>query len=330
MQITNLRGSSYNTYTDCQWLYALLYDYNFHSYSGLKSTLGSVVHLALELLAKAKKCNHHINQPQSKFLNPKYLLKVSWNRLINKQEPHVKKDKNYNKSVNKKFCLEQICTVLNTKFNPLLLEIIETELQFEIEIRKPGFQTEFGDFLKIRGTIDLITKFDENTIEVIDYKTGLRKDWNTGEVKEMEHLEDDIQFLIYNLAIRTLFPQYPNINFTVFFTQENKPISFAHSLEDTDLVLSKLRQRFIEIKNNDIPKRLKDDRKRYKEHFKCKYVCHFGKTKDQYGQSLCDKYHQMSNGQLYQVSMREKSKENLVVSKRNNYSNNRIYRAVIQ
>ena len=32
----------------------------------------------------------------------------------------------------------------------------------------------------IKGTIDLVTKIDDNVIEVVDWKTGQRKNWATG------------------------------------------------------------------------------------------------------------------------------------------------------
>ena len=37
--------------------------------------------------------------------------------------------------------------------------------------------------LAIKGTIDLVTKLNDDTIEVVDWKTGRRMDWTTGEVQ---------------------------------------------------------------------------------------------------------------------------------------------------
>ena len=64
--------------------------------------------------------------------------------------------------------------------------------------------------LAIKGTIDLVTKINDDTIEVVDWKTGRRMDWATGEVKDYKKLESDPQLLLYYYAISKLYPEFPN------------------------------------------------------------------------------------------------------------------------
>ena len=45
--------------------------------------------------------------------------------------------------------------------------------------------------LAIKGTIDLTTLIADDTIEVIDWKTGRRMDWTTGQVKDYKKLENN-------------------------------------------------------------------------------------------------------------------------------------------
>ena len=90
------------------------------------------------------------------------------------------------------------------QFDPRLRNIHHPEPHFDIAIEEDWAKFEYevnGEKvegqLAIKGTIDLVTKIDDNTIEVIDWKTGRRMDWATGEVKDYKKLENDAQLLLY-------------------------------------------------------------------------------------------------------------------------------------
>lgn len=86
----------------------------------------------------------------------------------------------------------------NRMYDPRFRDIISPEKKFEFEIKKDWAKYEYflkGEkiegYLKLKGTIDLVTKIDDNTIEIIDWK-GLALDtpiptikgWKTmGELK---------------------------------------------------------------------------------------------------------------------------------------------------
>ena len=56
---------------------------------------------------------------------------------------------------------------------------------------KYSYETKDGPLqgnLAIKGTIDLITQPSENTLEIVDWKTGRRLDWATGQEKTQEKL----------------------------------------------------------------------------------------------------------------------------------------------
>ena len=89
-----------------------------------------------------------------------------------------------------------------------------------------GFVIMIGDH-KLRGRIDRIDQLDDDTLEIIDYKTGKGKEKLTSDDKE--------QLLIYQIAAQTL-PQYRNIGevskLTFYYVNENMQTSFMGKDKD--------------------------------------------------------------------------------------------------
>ncbi len=81
----------------------------------------------------------------------------------------------------------------NGLFNPLKREIIWPEKYFDFTIDKPWAHYDYvmADGRKIegqlglKGTVDLVCSLDgTRVIELVDWKTGRRKDWATDKTKE--------------------------------------------------------------------------------------------------------------------------------------------------
>lgn len=327
--------------------------------------LGTIAHHVLELLARAKKNGHY--KLQDKYTDPDYLLEVCWAKYVreNKEGYALTPE-------DKEFCRTQVNTVLKDKiYNPLEMDIVATELQFEIEIRRKGFDFIGTDGLrrwrKIRGTIDLVTKSDSDTLEVVDYKTGERKDWITGEEDGLDKIKKKIQFRVYDVAIKTLFPQYKYRIFTMYFTRSGGPFPISYEPHEFDESLDLLRRHFLEISKDEHPARLKDNpARREAEAWKCLHVCQFGKIIHVYAddegnmveqvykqkemppaeisiggksyyyamntqESQCDKYYRVNKrygmGRAAEIIKAEQSGGE--ASRRNDYSRDSIIRGVI-
>jgi len=332
MRIDNIRSSSYNNYDSCQWDYYLKYDIGFESKGSIKTDMGTLIHLALEILAKVKKNNHHLLK--DKYSDPEYIFEVVWNSKTKEwKDIHNFTEKEYD------FCKSSFYKIINSRDNPLLLNILDTEKQFSIEIQKRGFSYEDSNgvkqYLKLRGTIDLITISDANTIRVLDWKSGRRNCWITGKLKEIDDFEKDMQLRIYNLALKYIYPQYKNRLFTINYINDGGPFTVSFDDSDIEKTIDNLRRRFQEIRFNNEPSRLKDDPSRKKDLWKCKYVCQFGKQKDEYGRPVCNTYHNIlkdygivkTNQILTDISLEGKS---LNISDRNNYNHDRMYRGIIK
>jgi RecB family exonuclease len=135
--------------------------------------------------------------------------------------------------------------------------------------------------LALKGTIDLITRVDDNTLEVIDWKTGKRLDWATGQEKTQAKLQNDPQLMIYHYAISKLFPQYDHIIITIYFINDGGPFSILFDKKDLIRTEEMLRQKFEQIKKIKKP--------RLHKTWMCSKLCHFGKStfEEEIGRASC-------------------------------------------
>lgn len=162
-------------------------------------------------------------------------------------------------------------------FDPRNRNILCPEQHFDFIIDKPwakySFDTPDGKLegnLALKGTIDLITKIDDNFIEIIDWKTGRRLNWATGKEKTQECLENDPQLRIYHYAVNYLYPQIDNIMITINYINDGGPFSMCFQKSDLIKTEAMLRNKFEKIKSVKRPA--------LNRSWICKKLCHFGKT----------------------------------------------------
>tara|TARA_B100001778_G_scaffold333803_1_gene343234 strand:- start:513 stop:1388 length:876 start_codon:yes stop_codon:yes gene_type:complete len=184
-----------------------------------------------------------------------------------------------------KFCKDLTWQAINYNkgmFDPRNRKIVAAEPHFDIEIDEDWakFDYEMPDGKKItgnlaiKGTIDLVTEVEDGIIEVVDWKTGQRKDWTTGEEKTYEKLLTDPQLLLYNYAISKLFPDYEQAIMTIFYVRDGGPFSMCFDASDREKFLEMLKLRFQQISRNQTPKPMSYTR----NHWKCNKLCHFYKN----------------------------------------------------
>lgn len=181
-------------------------------------------------------------------------------------------------------------------FSPLKRKILAPEQFFDFEINEPWAYYDFVDphdgkkingYLRVRGTIDLVTEVDNGVVEYIDWKTGARKNWATGEDKDYKKLRKDPQLMLYFYALTRLYPEAKAIFVTIFFCQSGGPFSiFFDKQRDIPYTLALIKNKFEAIKNDYRPKRIWDNKQdRYKI---CKSWCGYGKTMESNGKSQCE------------------------------------------
>ena len=298
MNIEYVRASSINTYDGCQFQYFLEYVLGVPSKSGKKALLGTIVHHVLEIMARAKKNG----RTTGKYVDHENLFRICWDRYMKEEGD------NYEfKKADINFCKRTIQKVIDSPYNPLNLNVIDVEKRFQLPIKSEGFAFDYYDILKkeqksgfyeLRGTSDLVTKVDEDTLEIIDWKTGSRKDWNSGVLKDYEYLcEKDIQLRMYDLAMSLVYPQYKNRLLTIHFINDGGPFTITFDDQKRAETLEIVKTKINNIKENWLPTRLKETNPK-DSRWKCKNVCFFGKNKTSSGACYCDNVHSfmMHNG----------------------------------
>ncbi len=188
------------------------------------------------------------------------------------------------------------------RWNPMNRDVVMPEQYFDFPINEDWARysytlpdgSKMNGQLALKGTVDLITRVDSNTLEYIDWKSGLRKDWATGEIKNWKKLRDDPQLRIYHYALTKLYPHIKNIIMTIVFIQDGGAFPLDFGPEDLPKTEKMIRARFETIKGCDRPPRILHDRA---HKWKCDRLCHFGKVnqldeqgKDT-GKTICNYMH---------------------------------------
>lgn len=263
--------------------YFLEYVLGMRSPSNKKADKGTIVHKVLEILACIKLAEQNketdiIDDVIGKVSVSKYSLNTIIEKVYNyytgkftHHEWELKDYKDCHSWVNKAL------TSNNGMFDPRNRIILQPEQHFDIEIQREWAKFRYnhqGEIIEgnlaIKGTIDLITKADDNTIEIIDWKTGKRLDWATGEEKTHDKLQNDPQLKIYHYAVSQLYPDIDHVMVSINFINDGGPFTICYDKNDLLSTEEMLRKKFEAIKNTQIPKLSKT--------WKCTKLCHFGKT----------------------------------------------------
>ncbi len=296
MIVTYIRSSSYNNYDYCQMQYFITYGLGHRSVSGKKAQLGTVVHKVMECLASCQK-EQQDNTASDMSINDDALGQIDFTRrklktkkfvgeLLDSSYKHYTENCPHNYTgADFRFCKKMVDDALSYndgQFDPRKRNVVASEPQFDIPIEEDWAKYKYKmpdgkvieGQLAIKGTIDLVTEVDDGVIEVIDWKTGRRLNWATGEEKTYEKLLEDPQLLLYNYAISKLFPEYDQAIMSIYYIRDGGPFSMCFDKSDQQKFLGMLKQRVGQIQRNDFPKPISHTR----NHFKCTKLCHFYKN----------------------------------------------------
>lgn len=267
----------------CPQQYFIEYVLGIRSPSNKKADKGTIVHKVLEILACIKLASqNNKKQIEDDIVGKINVVKYSLNSITEKVYNYYTKEFSHHEWDLKDYkdChawVNKAITHNNGMFDPRNRTILQPEQHFDIEIKKPWSKfkytyqnTVLEGNLAIKGTIDLITKVDDNTIEIIDWKTGRRLDWATGEEKTPEKLQKDAQLKIYHYAVSQLYPEIEHVMLTINFINDGGPFTICYDKSDLLSTENMLKEKFEIIKNTQIPQLNKS--------WKCNKLCHFGKT----------------------------------------------------
>ena len=284
MICTYLRSSSYNGYQSCAHQYFMEYVLGLESQTNKRAVMGTMVHKALEILAVEKLARQKkektyedsvVGKRKLDSLTADELMVSSYNYYAGKYDYHVWEKADLTE------CLRLMNLTLDYgdgMFDPRKKEILYPEYFFNIEFTENWAKYRYvlpddsviEGHLSIKGTVDLVTVVDKDTIEVTDWKTGQRKNWFTNKKKTYEDLCKDPQLRLYHMALSEAFPQYKTILLTVFFVKDGGPFSIPFTREDIPETKKLIRKRYLAIKSDNLPLLNKG--------YHCKSFCFFGKN----------------------------------------------------
>lgn len=178
-----IRSSSYGAYEYCALKYYFNYNLGWSEPPNLKAQLGTIVHKVMEVLAC---CKQTIQQNKPLVINDEHIGEISFTKkslstkkfvssVLDRSFDHYSQSDKTNNYTKKEYdtCEQWTWMALeynNGQFDPRNRVIVAPEQEFDIPIMEDWAIMENGDRLAIKGTMDLITEVDSNTLEVIDWK----------------------------------------------------------------------------------------------------------------------------------------------------------------
>lgn len=269
MKCYSASKSALETYAECEFKFYLNYICKVPSPSGKSALIGNIVHKVMEILALRKKNKKH--KKKSKINDPQWLLDIVYMSYTKKNKDIEWTNVDYNT------CIKNIDWLLNNGFHPFTQKVLDAEQNFELSINKKGFKNKDGDYYKIKGIIDLCVDEKNDTLHIIDYKTGKYvSDWATG--KEKIDFSKDLQLRMYYLAVKKLYPKHKKYKFSVVYSNLGKVFTTEIGHESEKSIIESLRRYFVKININETPLRLKDDDTRSDLKWRCFKLCHYGKS----------------------------------------------------
>ena len=288
-----MRSSACGAIDLCEQQFFLSYILGIPQKTGKKAEMGTILHKVMEIFANCKKC---LQNNKTEFLDDKIGNVEFTNEIILTDRfthdifarvyaYYTLKSLHHYTGGDCNKINGWMDEVINFKmFDPRTRNIVAAEQFFDIEIEEEWAKYEFinpsdnsllkGN-LRLKGTIDLITQVDDNTYELIDWKTGQRKNWATGEEKTFDKLCEDIQLHIYYYVMTLLYPHIKNFIITIYYVRDGGPFTMAFSREhNKKKVLEGLKTRVERIKKIKRPALKSAD----PNYWFCKRVCHYGKT----------------------------------------------------
>ena len=290
------RSSSLGTLDFCEQKFFLQYNLSLEDKTNKKALMGTITHKALQILGDKKLCVDRGNKSFTDDELGRFTLKEADNiekitarafKFYTDHQPEVDLD-----DASLRACTRWVHKAIEYNegaLDPRNQDIFATEQYFDIEIKEPWAKycydiggNKIEGYLSIKGTVDVIVKHSDKYYEILDYKTGKRINWATGEEKTLEYLQKDTQLLLYYYALKNLYPDY-DFGVSIFYINAGGLFSMCFDDEDYIKAENILRKKFQYIRNVRQPDLLCDENK----HWKCRKLCKFSEEYKDTGKSVC-------------------------------------------
>tara|TARA_B100000131_G_scaffold320548_1_gene368953 strand:+ start:2572 stop:3441 length:870 start_codon:yes stop_codon:yes gene_type:complete len=245
--------SRINTYNQCPQKYKIQYiDKIYSSKNSIEAFMGNSVHYVLEKIYSIKNLKNqfisfdslvdmYFDYWKKEWTDDIFISKFKYNQIKNDKSMlfHNKSIEQiyYEKMINDgKKCLSNYYKRFNDS-GYFKQNIFAVEYEFKIKIGKYEFI----------GYIDRIDIDDDNTINIIDYKTGSK-------FHTLSKLKKDLQLYIYEMVIRNSddFKNMENIILNLFYLKVDKYLSCVHDNKDVIKLEKKILDNIELIKSDKV------------------------------------------------------------------------------
>lgn len=162
------------------------------------------------------------------------------------------------------------------------VNVVAVELDFDMELPYDWAKKDDGNYVRMKGFIDLVLENTPGVIEIFDYKTGQRKELLKDDKKTYKDIKSDLQLAMYTYVINQLYPG-KTVAASLLYVRDGGLFTVcSESHENEDYVLYEIRRHIETVKKCEQPRLLDPSR----NHFVCKYLCGLSKNK-RFG-DVCD------------------------------------------
>lgn len=296
MRIDRLSASKIKTYDSCAFKYFLNYGIYAPQKPHFAAEMGSLLHVILERYAQI-----FINGVDEEGKDKEWLDK-NWKKMVLKDGFQTLKSWEYNTHVLKeakdcgscKAFKDGVCGVVKRDVDSfdgcpwgtwveacnMVNRVVKDETEYGVfsdpskvigAEQKFNFDIELNnEAYNVNGIIDLVLEVDEDTVEIVDYKTGRHK-------MSPNAAQQDVQLMLYYLAAKKLYPEKKHHIVTVFYVHGGKKqITPSFSSKTADEIMEKVSRTWSSIKNDQDPIRIADRRDgSVSPNHVCKYLCNW-------------------------------------------------------
>lgn len=169
------------------------------------------------------------------------------------------------------------------QFDIFNANIIDVEFMFDIELPFDWAKDQNGQYVRMKGFIDLITEPAPGVFELVDYKTGRRGELLKDDKKTYKDMKNDLQLAMYTYVVNQLFPDKFIMASLLFIRDGGLYTITNEEYQNREFVEFELKRHFEEVRNCKVPRLLDETR----NHFVCKYMCPAAKAKT-FSNNVCD------------------------------------------
>lgn len=278
MEHISISASRLSTWLSCRWQYYCKYHLKLPDVSYPKTLLGSCIHEVLELISCPSKqgkrrlyISHSLN---TKVLHP-VIIKLFYKLFKRFKIPETigAGDKELNlKELGLKLLVDAFCRGYDID-----LKVLDVEKKFDIQV---------SENVSIKGFIDKVCELSEDTLELVDYKSGVPYSVDKCETEEF-------QPFLYKIAVKTLYPKYKHSLFNFHFLKNKKTVSVLKTDEELDEFLK------FAITQGILMLKLTEKDATTTKSFKCGTMCSFKEPNKALGYMGCPAYYNKDGESIY-------------------------------